>query len=629
MNTTTAPPEGPPDLLTYREVLKHEYAALSRDHRITVANGKAPIGKGWQHHQLTIGEAERSIDSTSHPAIGLQLGPGGAIDFDVDGPDEKVAFCWLFEDDPIVMPAYTSGRVGGEHYLAAFHPRLAAISKATVKVICPTGESIPDRLGAGGKGAHSVLPPSYHCRQGDDGQWEWTGAEYRWKPHLTLEDVGLPMLPDSVVEKLLAAAGPAHHEAKDKAPADGTYGPGNRHDHLCSLAAKVRNAGAHFETILAAVAAENQTRCNPPKSDYEVRHIAEYYASAESTAPPPPKAGDRIERVSFAELAAAHPSLHPPVIDGLLRQGETMNLISSSKVGKSWLLYHILLSVVTGRHLFDRYVTRQGKALLVDNELHPSTLANRIPTVGEAMHLDRENWDLDLEVWPLRGRLKPLSALMADFDRIEPGEFAVIALDAKYRFGDPSKSENDNGAETQFYNMIDGLAERTKSAILLVHHGSKGSQGDKRVTDVGAGAGAQSRAADCHLVLREHEDDNAVVMEAAVRSFKPVEPLVLRWMFPLWLPDMSADPRKLKGLKTQQERQQDSRDREGMEQICDALTGGEATSKKLQQRTGISRERANRLLAKLIASGVVDVRTEVIDHNECDVYSLKEGGWEV
>src|SRR5690606_23652180 len=124
---------------------------------------------------------------------------------DVDGADEKVALCWLFEDDPLVMPAYTSGRVGRERYLAAFHPRLAPIGKATIKVTCPTGESITVRLGAGGKGAHSVMPPSYHCRQVDGGGWEWTGAEYRWKPHLTLEDVGLPTLPDSVVDKILAA----------------------------------------------------------------------------------------------------------------------------------------------------------------------------------------------------------------------------------------------------------------------------------------------------------------------------------------------------------------------------------------------------------------------------------------
>src|SRR5690606_12023885 len=144
-------------------------AALSRDFDLTVNEGKQPIGNGWQDHTLTIDEAERLIDSTPHPAIGIKLGPGGAIDFDVDGPDEKVAFKWLFEDDPLVMPSYTSGREGGEHYLAAFNPRLAVIGKATIKVRCPTGETITVRLGAGGKGAQSVLPPSYHCRQLEDG----------------------------------------------------------------------------------------------------------------------------------------------------------------------------------------------------------------------------------------------------------------------------------------------------------------------------------------------------------------------------------------------------------------------------------------------------------------------------
>ena len=66
------------------------------------------------------------------------------------------------------------------------------------------------------------------------------------------------------------------------------------------------------------------------------------------------------------------------------------------------------------------------------------------------------------------------------------------------------------------------------------------------MTDVGAGAGAQSRAADTHLVLRPHEEDRAVVLDAAVRSWPPIQPLCLRWEFPLWHRDDALDPEALK-----------------------------------------------------------------------------------
>src|SRR5690606_13500171 len=107
-------------------------------------------------------------------------------------------------------------------------------------------------------------------------------------------------------------------------------------------------------------------------------------------------------------------------------------------------------------------------------------------------------------------------------------------------------------------------------AIVLVHHSSKGSQSEKRVTDVGAGAGAQSRAADCHIVLREHEDDGVFVMDAAVRSFPPVEAVALEWSLPLWR-TTGADTSALKGRKTAQEQRQDERDREGNDAIFKAL----------------------------------------------------------
>jgi hypothetical protein len=83
-------------------------------------------------------------------------------------------------------------------------------------------------------------------------------------------------------------------------------------------------------------------------------------------------------------------------------------------------------------------------------------------------------------------------------------------------------------------------------SFVLIHHTSKGNQSQKELTDVGAGAGAQSRATDTHVILRRHEESDAVVLEAAVRSWPPVPPRCLRWAFPVWMPADDLDSSALK-----------------------------------------------------------------------------------
>lgn len=328
-----------------------------------------------------------------------------------------------------------------------------------------------------------------------------------------------------------------------------------------------------------------------------------------------------IDRFTFRELLTVYPCLNPPVIDGLIREGETCNLISYSKIGKSWLGYGMLLSVVTGQHWLGRFATTPGNTLLIDNELHRATLSNRIPLVADRLKIPFNSYEEHLHIWPLRGNLKTLDDLDAQFRAIEHGKYKLIVFDAMYRFAIDGVSENDNAAMARFYNQLDNIAERTKAAIVLIHHAAKGDQGHKRVTDVGAGAGAQSRAADCHLILREHEDPDSVVLEAAVRSFGPVKPLTLSWDFPVWQPS-DADPAKLKTQPTRSDRRQAARDREGFDAITQALQEGPATLRKLRGTTGIGKDRLERLAGMMAHSGKLIVNEVVVRGNSTNEYQL-------
>lgn len=259
------------------------------------------------------------------------------------------------------------------------------------------------------------------------------------------------------------------------------------------------------------------------------------------TTEPPPS-----QFISVRQLMAACPALRPAVIDGLLREGETMNLIASPKTGKSWLVLDLAIAVATGRPWLGRFPTVAGDVLIIDNELHGETSANRIPKVAKARGLGTDEFADRVFIRNLRGGLQDIVSLGPYFRAIEPGRFRLIVLDAFYRFLPSGMDENANADMASLYNHIDRYAADLGCAFVLIHHSSKGNQSGKSITDVGAGAGSQSRATDAHLVLRPHEEADVVVLDAAVRSWPPQESVCLRWAFPVWDVAEDIDPKRLK-----------------------------------------------------------------------------------
>jgi hypothetical protein len=251
--------------------------------------------------------------------------------------------------------------------------------------------------------------------------------------------------------------------------------------------------------------------------------------------------------MTFRELAPKFPHLRRPVIHEIIREGESANVISGSKGYKSHVVVDMGLSVATGRMWLGRFKVEPGNVLLVDNELHGETLADRVPKIARARGIVFDEYADRLHIESLRGRLRDILAMESYFGRLEPGRFKLIILDALYRMLPtiPGAGENDNALMTQVYNAIDRYADRLGCAFVIIHHGSKGPQGGKAITDVGSGAGAQSRACDTHVVIRPHEDEDCAVMEAALRSWPPLTPVGVRWTYPVWTIDDTIDTGRL------------------------------------------------------------------------------------
>lgn len=253
-----------------------------------------------------------------------------------------------------------------------------------------------------------------------------------------------------------------------------------------------------------------------------------------------------LEPLTVRELVAKYPKLRNPILHGLLREGETMNIIASPKTGKSWLATDLAIAVATGRNWLDQFQCERGDVLILDNELHGETSADRIPKVGNARGVPYDSYADRMRVINLRGQLQDVFSLGSYFQSLTPGRFKVIILDAFYRFMPRDMDENDNGTMASLYNQIDHYADRLGCSFVLIHHTTKGNQSGKSITDVGAGAGSQSRATDTHLVLRPHEEEDAFVLDAAVRSWPPISPRCLRRTFPVWTPADELDPSQLR-----------------------------------------------------------------------------------
>lgn len=317
--------------------------------------------------------------------------------------------------------------------------------------------------------------------------------------------------------------------------------------------------------------------------------------------------------------------LREPIIDGLIRRGETLNVIGAPKVGKSWFAYQVAYAVATGGRFLDRFDCRRSTVLLIDNELHAETLAYRLDETGDALSVPIRDRD-GILVHCLRGECRSFQTIADIIDNHTDHDIGLVIVDAFYRMLPPGVSENDNAGMTSVYNLIDQYAARIGAAWLNVHHSSKGNQGDKAITDVGAGAGSQSRATDTHAVIRPHQDDGVFVLDAALRSFAPIKPIGMRWTFPTWNVDVGVDTSRLETSQSRQSAAADDRKNDIKTKVVATLAGGrELSTDQLQEEIAtLTDHYAKRLLPELVDEGHLLREERKIGRGKPYFYRLSE-----
>lgn len=265
------------------------------------------------------------------------------------------------------------------------------------------------------------------------------------------------------------------------------------------------------------------------------------------------------EEAKAADLKAKHSSGHDPeikslrrlldkpppepeqLIEGVLYRGGKGNLSGNSKGRKTWVQLHLGACIATGTDWFGHKVKR-GRVQYWNLELQEFSLYKRVAAIEKALGVEIQEGSLDY--LQLRGHRMTLEALCSFAERrIERGAYDLILVDPLYKLLG-KRSENDASDVADLLQYLESIAHDAGAALLITHHFAKGSAGQKDAIDRSSGSGVLARDGDVIMTLTPHEEHEAVTLEAIVRDFAPVEPMALRWNYPLFIHDPDLVPCK-------------------------------------------------------------------------------------
>ena len=247
---------------------------------------------------------------------------------------------------------------------------------------------------------------------------------------------------------------------------------------------------------------------------------------------------------NFADIIQDPPPLKPELIEGILRQGHKMLLVSSSKAGKTFALIELAIAIAEGR-CWINFRCKQGRVLYLNMELDEASFDDRVIRVYKALELDHPHHE-NIDVVHLRGRIEKLDKLVPQINRtLKTKDYAAVILDPTYKLG--IGDENAADQVTAFCNAIDKIANNGVS-VIYAHHHSKGAQGAKASMDRASGSGVFARDADALLDMIElripadrivevqaeyGEKVTAWRLDATLREFQRIEPVDLFFTYPL------------------------------------------------------------------------------------------------
>jgi len=196
--------------------------------------------------------------SDPHANVGIAVGAeAGILVFDIDPRNGGNKTLEKLEAElgplPGTVIADTGG--GGQH-LYFTHPPFRVRKDNHGKLLGPGIDVLTD-------GCIVVAPPSRHA----------SGHRYAWAKGKSFRNIEIAKLPRAWRGQLCNGTADVATADSPEPNSEATVAEGGRNTHLTSLAGSLHRLGTSPEVMLAALSAENNSRCNPPLDTSEVEGI--------------------------------------------------------------------------------------------------------------------------------------------------------------------------------------------------------------------------------------------------------------------------------------------------------------------------------------------------------------------
>jgi hypothetical protein len=264
--------------------------------------------------------------------------------------------------------------------------------------------------------------------------------------------------------------------------------------------------------------------------DKSARQVVHYFMpdATMETLPPPPGVppGYAWKLKNAADAWTDDPTLidgmsAPPIIHGLLRDGDAATIVGGAKTQKSWLAVHMGICVASGISFLGNTVSKR-RVLYLDYELKEGTFLKRLcmladsPPVGLLYHA-------------LRGEER--LPTMEDIEDIIVSEnIGLVILDPLYRTG-LLQEENSNDSTGRELIALQKIATRTGAALVVIDHTAKGGGSERSTVDAARGASAKGGFFDAIMVLRpkpsESQGISLITLDVVTRDWPRLAELPL------------------------------------------------------------------------------------------------------
>lgn len=228
-------------------------------------------------------------------------------------------------------------------------------------------------------------------------------------------------------------------------------------------------------------------------------------------------------KIEILDSVAIFAPLEEPdyLVDGIVRRGSLVELVAYGGSGKTWLADDLAVAVASGTPWLGRFLTKQGRSLILDYENGSYESRRRIQAVTRGRGIASVD-GIGLAAMPAVYANDPV--FQSEVQRAAEGR-ALVILDT-LKAANPGVDENDSNMRVGL-DALRRVGETTGCAFLVLVHGKKtgGNQsGTIDPREQGRGSSAIFDAADTVLHVAYAEGRPLMVRQTKSRQGRSIAP---------------------------------------------------------------------------------------------------------